>query len=342
MIKITKEEFEISSPHICICGCNKNIEWKESFKKHDIPKYILGHNNKINRIFFPNVCKCGCGQEITVKPYRLSRNYTPNYLPGHNLNIKRVEPKITQEEFIRLQPRCHCPCNELLQWYEHYVWRGIPNYKIGHGSRVKNIVQSIKQDFDKETHYCKCGCGNIILWKEHYMYNGIPTYLINHDKLGKSSSKKGISLTETTKNKISVSLKGKPKEWLKGKSPWNKGMKMLEEFCKKHSGKNHPNWQGGISRLPYCEKWTEDLREEVRKRDLHVCQLCRKSQEENGRKLPVHHIHYDKENCYPDLVCLCNRCSTKVNSNRDYYEKLFMNMLNDRKLLFWTKRILME
>lgn len=88
----------------------------------------------------------------------------------------------------------------------------------------------------------------------------------------------------------------------------------------------------------YCPLFTPKLREEVRIRDDHICQLCGKTQ--SIRNHCVHHIHYDKPNCYPDLVCLCTGCNSKVNkkSLRKYYENLFMNMLNDRQLLFWTKR----
>ncbi len=92
---------------------------------------------------------------------------------------------------------------------------------------------------------------------------------------------------------------------------------------------------------PYCILWTPKLREEVRIRDGHVCQFCGIKQSELVgfiKKLAVHHIHYDKPNCYPDLITLCCSCNLKANFNRSYWESLFMNKLNDRELLFWTKR----
>ena len=85
----------------------------------------------------------------------------------------------------------------------------------------------------------------------------------------------------------------------------------------------------------YCPLFTPKLREEVRIRDSHTCQLCGVIQ--NGRKHTCHHIHYDKPNCYPDLICLCNRCNIKVNFNKKYWENFFMNTLNNRQLLFWTR-----
>ncbi len=123
----------------------------------------------------------------------------------------------------------------------------------------------------------------------------------------------------------------------------NRGQKRDEEtrkrMCENHadvSGERNPIWRGGVSFIPYCSKFNSDLKEKIRERDNRICQLCH--EKENGRKLAVHHIHHDKENCYPDLIALCAKCSSKVNFNRDYYENLFMNMLNERGLLFWSRK----
>ena len=98
-------------------------------------------------------------------------------------------------------------------------------------------------------------------------------------------------------------------------------------------GEKHPNWNGGSSSLPYCKRWTKRLKESIRERDNYICQLCNVVQ--NGHKHAIHHIHYDKSNCYPDLITLCSNCHSKVNFNRDYYENLFMNKLNEKKQLSW-------
>jgi hypothetical protein len=95
----------------------------------------------------------------------------------------------------------------------------------------------------------------------------------------------------------------------------------------------------GRSFLPYCEKFNNRFKEQVRIRDGNICQLCGKTQEENGRKLDVHHIHHDKSNCYPDCIALCKHCNLHEVEKKDmtkYYEDLFMNNLNNRGLLFWT------
>lgn len=98
-------------------------------------------------------------------------------------------------------------------------------------------------------------------------------------------------------------------------------------------GEKHPSWKNGISFIPYCHKFNNVFKESIRKRDDYTCQLCQFEQKLNGRKLDVHHIHYDKENCEPDVVILCRSCNARVNINRDYWEKFFEDQLEQRGLL---------
>lgn len=144
----------------------------------------------------------------------------------------------------------------------------------------------------------------------------------------------GKKQTEETKRKQSEAHTGENHHFF--------GKKLSEEHIKKmsesHIGiqaeEKHPLWKGGISFKPYCYKFNRALKERVRNRDNRTCQLC--NAKENGKSYHVHHIHYDKENCNPDLITLCYKCNPKVNFNRDYYEAIFMNMLNERGLLFWA------
>jgi len=105
----------------------------------------------------------------------------------------------------------------------------------------------------------------------------------------------------------------------KAKIGWYK--KNPEVFKKE----NNPNWRGGISECPYTQDWTEDLKDSIRKRDGYLCQLCNKSQEETIRKLDVHHIDYDKENCDPNnLISLCIGCHAKTTTgDREKWKNYF-------------------
>jgi len=152
-----------------------------------------------------------------------------------------------------------------------------------------------------------------------------------------SEKNKGRKLSPETKEKISQSVKQimKSEEIRKKIIKANLGKKQSEETKKKqseaHRGEKCYFWKGGISFEPYCSKFSRQLKRETRSRDKFTCQLC--DEKENGKKLDVHHIHYDKSNCNPDLVSLCRSCHGKVNVNRNFYEELFINKLKERGII---------
>lgn len=90
-------------------------------------------------------------------------------------------------------------------------------------------------------------------------------------------------------------------------------------------GMKHPNYIKDLIR-EYPIAWTNILKESIRERDNHQCQICGKTTEENGRALDVHHIDYNKENCTPaNLISLCHKCHSKTNGkkNRPIYIEFF-------------------
>ena len=97
-------------------------------------------------------------------------------------------------------------------------------------------------------------------------------------------------------------------------------------------GDKNPRWMGGINREPYGWEFNEELKEEVRRRDGYRCQLCGVPQAECGGRwgvLFVHHIDYGKKNNDPmNLTALCNRCNTKVNTNRPYWTAFFRGIID--------------
>jgi 5-methylcytosine-specific restriction endonuclease McrA len=97
-------------------------------------------------------------------------------------------------------------------------------------------------------------------------------------------------------------------EFKKGLVPWNKGK----------TGEQSTSWKGGLSFEPYSLEWTKALKELVRERDNHTCQLC-------GKKgYPVHHIDYNKKNCNPEnLITLCVNCHSKTSFNREKWKAIF-------------------
>lgn len=98
-------------------------------------------------------------------------------------------------------------------------------------------------------------------------------------------------------------------------------------------GEKSLRWMGGISFEPYCSKFNKKLKEAIRDKYGRRCFLCNKTEEENKRKLCVHHVDYDKDQgCNGKrwlLVPLCQSCSGKVNYNRDYWESLIIAKMID-------------
>ncbi|KKK89456.1 hypothetical protein LCGC14_2732910 [marine sediment metagenome] len=90
----------------------------------------------------------------------------------------------------------------------------------------------------------------------------------------------------------------------------------------KCSGEDNSNWKGGKSFYIYPKEFNLKLKEEVKERDEHKCQVCAKPKGILG----VHHIDYDKNNNIMDnLLTVCRKCNGLLNKNR----KMFSYMLSD-------------
>lgn len=94
-------------------------------------------------------------------------------------------------------------------------------------------------------------------------------------------------------------------------------------------------WYGAVKYYDgpqYCEKWTAELRERVRAYFGYVCLECGKTQKDNGKKLAVHHVWYNKKACCDDsprsLVSLCSSCHMKTNNKLEYWSKHFQDIID--------------
>ena len=75
-------------------------------------------------------------------------------------------------------------------------------------------------------------------------------------------------------------------------------------------------------RPDYPEEWTEEFRQQVRRRDLFACQVCGMPEEDNGAALSVHHIDYDRDNTtMENCISLCVTCHTRTGHNREYWKQ---------------------
>ena len=104
---------------------------------------------------------------------------------------------------------------------------------------------------------------------------------------------------------------------------------------KHNRGKNSRNWNNGASFEPYCHKFNEEFKEYIREKFGRVCFLCSKTEEENGQRLSVHHVNYNKDcGCDDDETCqfapLCVSCNSKVNKNRKMWEAKIKAMMKNK------------
>lgn len=99
--------------------------------------------------------------------------------------------------------------------------------------------------------------------------------------------------------------------------------------AEKLRGERSPHWCGGKSFEPYGLTFTNKLRKEIRMRDNYKCQICEIVQ--NGRKMSIHHIDYDKTNNKEwNLITLCHSCHSKTNTNRGYWQPFLGNTMEIR------------
>jgi hypothetical protein len=95
----------------------------------------------------------------------------------------------------------------------------------------------------------------------------------------------------------------------------------------KITGPNNSRWRGGISFEPYCPKFNNRTKEDIRKAFGYKCYLCPHIQKK--KKLSIHHVDYNKNTIcngkrWP-LIPLCLRCHSKTNFNRWFWFNLLIN-----------------
>lgn len=148
----------------------------------------------------------------------------------------------------------------------------------------------------------------------------------NNPMFGKSPSAK-------TRKQIGDALRGERNRLYKKHLPKETKLKISISRTGKTCKENHPGWKGGISFLPYCYMFNSKFKNRVRSKFDYTCVECGMTQEENGRKLDVHHINYDKmvccNNVKPLFVALCRAHNTEANYNRIFWEDWYTEIINE-------------
>ena len=130
--------------------------------------------------------------------------------------------------------------------------------------------------------------------------------------------------TQETKDKIRKKLEGIPHDW---------GISGMTDKKHTEETKKILSLLAGGTGIPYENseypaEFNSILKDKIRERDNHTCQMCQITEEEHicitSRRLSVHHINYDKDNCKEEnLISLCQQCHLRTNYNREYWENYF-------------------
>jgi len=255
-------------------------------------------------------CECGCGQEIIFKPHH--SYYPVRFIYGHNNkgknhpmygkhHTKEARQKMSKVKKGKNHPMYGKYHTKETKYKMSKVKKGKnhPNWK---GGKIEVICQYCKKPFKAKPYEIRIGKGK---------YCSVECYRLA--KTGKNHPMYGKHHTKEARQKMSKALKGKI---------FSEEHK--QKIGKTHRGKNHFNWRGGISFKPYPPSFNQQRKERIRVRDNFICQLCGVPELECNRRLSVHHIDYDKNNCrHNNLISLCRSCNSRVNYNRNKWTEHF-------------------
>lgn len=218
---------------------------------------------------------------------------------------------------------CECGCGEELDFTSG---RKNKKFKLGHHTRIKNDgaiarkgVSSWNKGIPRTDEEKKKISESIKVGKENSTYHHTSEHRRKMSESLKGNpvgnwvnkimeSRKNGDRYETWKQNISNTLKSK----------YRSG-ELVSPFYIDGRYKNNPlshyNMYGG--------EFTDDIKYEIRKRDLWLCQLCGKE-----RSTDVHHIDWNKlNNSVENLITLCRSCHAK------HHHKSNTNVENERNLL---------
>ena len=251
---------------------------------------------------------------------------------------KKIEVEVIYENNVLVYKDYYCKtCNQKIPWNKFHISNGIPETIHGHSFEGKHHTEENKL---KQSEILKLQFQDWrTIWNKGKEF---PQIKGDKNPAKRPEVKIKLSIIKSGKNNPMFGRVGELSPNFGGKYGFKFGEDNIakqpdvkKKLSIRQIGELNPNWQGGKSFEPYCIKFNFKFKESIRFRDSYTCQLCGKTQEQEGRRLTVHHIHYDKQNCFPDCVALCNSCNAKVNFNRDHNEELFTFMLWTRNLLYW-------
>lgn len=166
----------------------------------------------------------------------------------------------------------------------------------------KKLSEALHKKYDKDPEYKKNVIDATRLRYKNPIYRKKQTDVLNklHKDPDFQKRRREMHESQEYRDKIANTLRMKYRDDLDYREIHAKaGRKRSEDpiWRKNQAVGAYKNRIDGILRGPYCEMWTPLLRQRVREFWDNTCQLCGKIQKENGKKLDVHHVTFDKLAC---------------------------------------------
>lgn len=133
----------------------------------------------------------------------------------------------------------------------------------------------------------------------------------------------GYKHTDETKRKIGEASKG-------NQNSLGRRYKHTEVTRKKISLAHGGDGTLKLILYSYPAEFSGELKAQIRARDGNKCQNpgCWGK----AKRISVHHIDYNKENCSPDnLITLCNSCNARANYDKEYWIMIY-SLVPPRKI----------
>ena len=297
-----------------------------------------------------------CGKEF--------EQITATHLKTHGINMHEYREKFPDASLISEGCRKKFSCENNGMFGKGYLLAGENHGMYGkhHSEEAKqkqreanlgkHLTEETKQKIsdaqigEKNHMYGKRGEGTPMYGRtcEKCPAYGVEPWNKGETKETNESVKKYVESGSKTRKEFNATEEGQ--KWLdehnRGENApmYGKGYLVAGEKAPMYgrTGDKCPVYKGGISFLPYCEKFDDDLKERVRKFFNRCCYVCGKSEQEQidemikeGKRpvkvLDVHHVNYNKMVCCNDVkplfVPLCRSCHAKTHFDREYWEEFF-------------------
>ena len=304
-----------------------------------------------------SLCECGCGGYASpgkkfIRGHNVQVNNPMDSIASREkiLKTKEINGEIREGKRPAPEPKyCECGCGQLCKIGNRFIkghnMVGVPGWNKGYTKNTHKGVKKISESHLGKTTYNK---GLTKETSESVRRGGEKR--AGHTKENDESVRRRA---EKMKGRTKENNEGKRRgaEKMTGKEPTQAMIEGRIRQAEKMRGELSAQWQGGISFEPYCYKFNNLFKEEIRNKYNRICFLCSMIEEEQKddlrrrgktpKRLAVHHVNYNK-NCLCDesdceFVPLCSSCHAKIGFNQEYWEKVINDKLNNNEVYLYNK-----